>query len=127
MQGSHGEINDYEVCYWNGVMPIYAKLERQDTGKDSNLEGYFHRGFTWNGKMIYQSPFAGYTEARLTDDEIGMGSILLGMERMIQTGEEIYPLSEALTDTYLFLKMNEAIQTGQPVKTEKQVWENLHS
>ena len=123
VQGTHGEINDYDVCYWNGTMPISAKLERQDMGKDSNLEGYFHRGFTWNGEMIYECPFAKYTEARLTDDEIGMGSILLGMEHMIETGEEIYPLAEALTDTYLFMKMDESIRTGQPVRTEKQVWE----
>ena len=124
VQGTHGEINDYDVCWWNGEMPVSARLERQDTGKDSNLEGYFHRGFTWNGKMFWRSPFAGYTEARLTDDEIGMGSILLGMERMIRTGQEIYPLAEALTDTYLFLKMDEAIRTDRPVKTERQVWEN---
>ena len=123
VQGTHGELNDYDVCYWNGTMPISARLERQDLGKDSNLEGYFHRGFTWNGEMIYESPFAKYVEARLTDDEIGMGSILLGMERMIQTGEEIYPLADALTDTYLFMKMDESIRTGAPVRTEKQVWE----
>ena len=75
------------------------------------------------GEMIYESPFARYTEARLTDDEIGMGSLLLGMERLIRTGEEIYPLAEALTDTYLYLKMDEAIRTGRPVKTERQIWE----
>ena len=123
VQGTCGEINDYDVAFWNGSMPVAARLERQDTGKDSNLEGFFHRGFTWNGEMIYKSPFAGYTEARLTDDEIAMGSLLLGMERMIETGEEIYPLAEALTDTYLFMKMDEAIRTGAPVHTEKQIWE----
>ena len=124
VQGTHGELCDYGVTYWNGSMPVSARLERQDTGKDSNLEGYFHRGITWNGDMIYESPFAKYTEARLTDDEIAMGSLLLGMERMIRTGEEIYPLAEALTDTYLFMKMDEAIRTGSPVHTEKQIWED---
>lgn len=123
VQGDRGEINDYDVSFWNGSMPVSVRLERQDMGKDSNLEGYFHRGFTWMGEMIYESPFARYTEARLTDDEIGMGSLLLGMERLIRTGEEIYPLAEALTDTYLYLKMDEAIRTGRPVKTERQIWE----
>lgn len=123
VQGTHGELNDYDVTYWNGSMPVSSRLVRQDTGKDSNLEGYFHRGITWNGEMIYESPFAKYTEARLTDDEIAMGSLLLGMERMIGGGEEIYPLAEALTDTYLFMKMDEAIRTGGPVRTERQVWE----
>ena len=124
VQGTHGEINDYDVWYWNGHLPVYARLERQDTGKDSNLEGYFHRGFSWNGEFIYDCPFAPFTEARLTDDEIAMGSLLLGMERLIETGEEIYPLKEALQDSYLYLMMDEAIRTGAPVRTTKQIWQD---
>ena len=123
VQGTHGEINDYDVAYWNGHMPVWSRLERQDMGRDSNLEGYFHRGITWNGRFVYESPFADYTEARLTDDEIAMGSLLLGMEKLIQTGEEIYPLKEALRDTYLYLMMDEAIRTGQSVRTLPQPWE----
>ena len=121
-QGDLGEINDYQVAYWNGSMPVISQMQRLDLGKDSNLEGFFHRGITFNGELVYESPFAKYTEARLTDDEIGMGSLLLGMQRLIQTGEEIYPLKEALQDTYLYLMMDEAIKTGQPVQTEKMSW-----
>ena len=123
VQGTRGEINDYDVTYWNGDLPVAGRLERQDMGKDSNLEGYFHRGFTWNGRFIYESPFAPFVEARLTDDEIAMGSLLLGMERLIQTGEEIYPLKEALQDTYLYLMMDEAIRLGRPVETTPQPWQ----
>ena len=122
VQGTLGEINDYDVAWWNGTMPVTGRLERQDLGKDSNLEGYFHRGITFNGNLVYESPFAKYTEARLTDDEIAMGSLLLGMKNLIETGEEIYPLKEALQDTYLYLMMDEAIRTGMPVKTQKQPW-----
>ncbi len=122
VQGTHGELNDYNVAYWNGRMPVSARLERQDTGKDSNLEGYFHRGITWNGEYVYENPFAKYPKARLTDDEIAMGSLLLGMKRMIAGGEEIYPLREALEDTYLYLMMDEAIRTGTAVKTTPQAW-----
>lgn len=123
IQGVKGEINDYDVSYWNGHLPITTRLERQDTGRDSNLEGYFHRGFTWMGDFLYTNPFAQYTESRLTDDEIAMGSLLLGMQRLITTGEEIYPLKEALQDTYLYLKMDEAIRTGEKVQTTLQSWE----
>ena len=122
VQGTQGEINDYQVSWWNGTMPVAARLERQDLGQDSNLEGYFHRGISFNGEMVYTSPFAQYTEARLTDDEIGMGSLLLGMDRLIRTGEEIYPLKEALQDTYLYLMMDEAIRTGQSVQTKRMPW-----
>ena len=123
VQGTHGEINDYDVAYWNGKMPVYSRLLRQDLGKDNNLEGYFHRGITWNGEFVYTSPFVPYREARLSDDEIAMGSVLLGMERMIATGEEVYPLKEALQDTYLYLMMDEAIRTGQDVRTTPQPWQ----
>ncbi len=122
VQGTHGELNDYDVTYWNGRMPVSARMERQDTGKDSNLEGYFHRGITWNGEFVYENPFAQFREARLTDDEIAMGTILLGMERMIAGGEEIYPLKEALEDTYLYLMMDEAIRTGTTVRTSPRIW-----
>ena len=122
VQGTHGEINDYSVTWWNGKAPMTASLERQDMGKDSNLEGYFHRGITFNGEFVYENPFAKYTEARLTDDEIAMGSLLLGMKRLIETGEEIYPLKEALQDTYLYLMMDESIRRQMPVVTEKQPW-----
>ncbi len=122
VQGTQGEINDYQVSWWNGTMPMTGRLERQDLGQDSNLEGYFHRGISFNGEIVYTSPFAQFTEARLTDDEIGMGSLLLGMDRLIRTGEEIYPLKEALQDTYLYLMMDEAIRTGQSVQTEPMPW-----
>ena len=61
-------------------------------------------------------------DARLSDDEIGMASLLAGMEKMIAGGEEIYPLAEALQDTYLYLMMDEAIRTGKPVRTEQMPW-----
>ncbi|MBQ8953060.1 MAG: Gfo/Idh/MocA family oxidoreductase [Clostridia bacterium] len=125
VQGTHGEINDYSVTYWNDGLPMTGRMERQDTGRDSNLEGYFHRGITWNGSFIYENPFAPFVEARLTDDEIAMGSLLLGMERMMQTGEEIYPLKEALQDTYLYLMMDEAIRLGRPVETKAQPWQEV--
>ena len=122
IQGTMGEINDYDVSYWKDGMPFTSKLVRQDMGKDSNLEGYFHRGFYFEGERIYESPFAKYPEARLTDDEIGMGSLLLGMSSMIAGGPEIYPLKEALQDTYLYLKMDEAIRNGAAVETEEMPW-----
>lgn len=122
VQGTHGEIDDYSVSYWNGHYPVEEKMVRQDMGQDSNLEGYFHRGITWQGQLVYESPFANQVEARLTDDEIAMGSLLLGMEKMLRTGEEVYPLSDALQDTYLYLLMEESIRTGRAVQTQRQPW-----
>ena len=122
VQGTHGEINDYDVVYWNGEMPAYAPMLRQDTGKNLNLGGYFQRGISWNGKFIYENPFLSFRDARLKDDEIAMAAMLLGMERLIETGEEIYPLKEALQDTYLYLMMDEAIRLDHEVRTEVMPW-----
>lgn len=123
VQGTHGEINDETVTYLSREgYPVTEKLERQDLGIASNLEGYAHRGITFNGVMVYENPFLSNPESRLSDDEIAMGSILLGMERYIATGQEIYSLEEALQDTYLYLMMDEAIRRGAPVRTEQQPW-----
>ena len=133
MQGTHGEINDYDVAWMSeDSIPMTARMVRQEAGPDSNLEGMSLHRITWNGKVLCESPFLGrrtgshfvnaQEDARLSDDEIGMASLLAGMERMIAGGEEIYPLAEALQDTYLYLMMDEAIRTGKPVRTEQMPW-----
>jgi len=123
VQGTHGEIVDNQVVYMNEAMhPVTSQLMRQDLGLYSNLEGYSHRGMLFNGQIIYQSPFAKYPDVRLNDDEIAMGNLLLGMDEYVKTGVDIYSLEDALQDTYLYLKMDEAIATGAPVRTERQPW-----
>ena len=133
VQGTHGEINDYDVAWMSeDSIPMTARMVRQEAGPDSNLEGMSLHRITWNGKVLCESPFLGrrtgshfvnaQEDARLSDDEIGMASLLAGMERMIAGGEEIYPLAEALQDTYLYLMMDEAIRTGKPVRTEQMPW-----
>ena len=133
VQGTHGEINDYDVAWMSGEgIPLTTRMVRQEAGPDSNLEGMSLHRITWNGKVLYESPFLGrrtdsqfvnaQEDARLSDDEIGMASLLAGMEKMIAGGEEVYPLAEALQDTYMYLMMDEAVRTGQPVRIEKMPW-----
>lgn len=71
--------------------------------------------------MKNKTPFV---NARLNDDEIAVGSLLLGMSEYVKSGKEIYSLADALQDMYLCLKMEEAM--ADPYKlvvTEKQPWD----
>lgn len=101
--------------------PITGEIQRADLGLYSNLEGYCMRGLMLNGKWIYRNPYE-ELGARLSDDEIAMAVILDGMAEYVVTGKEIYSLEDALQDTYLYLCMDEAIQKGKTVHTEKQRW-----
>lgn len=122
VRGEKGEIYDTQmaVAGEDGV-PVTGTLVRDDLGQYSNLEGYGLRGLGWNGKVLYHNPY--WEEgARLSDDEIAMAGLLDGMCRYVHGGEEIYPLEEALQDTYLYLMMDEAIRSGREIETFSQVW-----
>ncbi len=122
VQGDQGEIFDCQAAYMGeDGYPITGEIQRVDLGLYSNLEGYCMRGFLLNGEWIYRNPYE-MLGGRLSDDEIAMASMLDGMTEYIRTGKEIYSLEDALQDTYLYLCMDEAIQKGGTVYTEKQSW-----
>ncbi len=125
VRGIRGEIFDDTVAFINheGTV-ITEKMNRVDGGQRGNLEGFFHKGITLCGKYIYQNPFAELRQARLTDDEIAMAELLVGMDKFVKTGEEVYPLKEALQDTYLGLLMDESIETETTVRTKPMPWQN---
>ena len=51
-----------------------------------------------------------------------MASCLERMKKYVETGEEFYPLAEALQDTYLSFLLEEAVQSGKEIKSETQEW-----
>lgn len=123
VQGDRGEIWDQSVHYLNADgVPFHSELQRVDTGAYSNLEGLFHRGITLNGTYLYQNPFADSVKARLNDDEIAMATLLIRMKESIDTGHDCYSLADGLQDTYLYLMMDQAIQTGKTIFTQPQPW-----
>ena len=74
-------------------------------------------------EFLYKTPFV---NARLNDDEIAVGSLLMGMHEYLKNGKEIYSLADALQDMYLCLKMEEAMADEyKPVYTEKQPWNSF--
>ena len=58
----------------------------------------------------------------MNDDEIAVADFLLHMKNYVETGTEFYSLREALQDTYLSFMLEQAIETGDTIKTETQSW-----
>ncbi|OBZ08705.1 Gfo/Idh/MocA family protein [Bacillus sp. FJAT-26390] len=120
VRGSKGELVDSEVSYLKDyATPIHTELRRIDTGHHGNLEGYYHRGVTADGEWLYQNPVA---PARLSDDEIAIATCLLRMGDYASGGPSFYSLAEAAQDHYLALMMGQAIESGQTVHTDQQIW-----
>ena len=90
-------------------------------GEYENLEGCALRSLQLHGNRIYENPYL-QEDVRLNDDEIAMACILDGMAAYVNGGKEIYPLEEALQDTYLHLMLDESIRRGEIVRTETQSW-----
>lgn len=122
VRGDLGEINNFDVAYLgeNGL-PVLGQIQRDELGRYENLEGCTLRGLTLNGKTIYENPYA-KEDVRLNDDEIAMAVIIDGMKRFIDGGEEIYPVEEAMQDTYLHLTLDESIRLRKPLTTTTQSW-----
>ena len=122
VRGELGEVSNFDTAFLgdNGL-PSFGCIQRDELGRYENLEGCALRGLLLNGKTIYENPYW-KEDVRLNDDEIAMTVILDGMKRYVDGGEEIYPLEEALQDTYLHLTLDESIRQKKAIKTETQSW-----
>lgn len=120
LQGDRGELDDLTCRYLNANnQAVKQSIERIDFGPYGN-DGPSHFQMQMGGEVLYESPFA---MVRFNDDEIAIASLLRGMANYVKTAEEIYPLAEAMQDTYLAFLMHEAAQTKQVLKTEKMPWQ----
>ncbi len=123
IQGDRGELVDFDLVWMDeNNYPVPSKIVRNDLGHFSNLDGYSNRGLMVDGDFIYQNP---YESARLNDDEIAIASIMEGMGKYSKGGGQIYPLEEALQDTYLYLIMDEAVKLGEAINTSSQIWTDI--
>lgn len=119
VQGSRGEIRDMDVCWLNEKNQVIREhMQREDDGV-YNIDGWSHLWITLGGERIYENPFPG---ARLNDDELAVADVLRHMGKSVAEGTDFYPLREGLQDAYLDFCMEEALQTGRPVRTEPQSW-----
>lgn len=119
--GRRGEIIDDKV-YWlseEGI-PASGELTRMDLGVRYNIDGYCNRSVMLGERELYKNPFM---PARMGDDEIAIAYCLKNMGQYAQgAAEPFYPLREALQDTYLALRMDKALETGERVHAGRQIW-----
>ncbi len=122
VQGPRGEIDDLEIRYLtHGNIPVTESLRRIDQGVYGNQE-WSHFAIMLGERVLYRTPFV---NARLNDDELAVGSLLLGMKAYLESGKDIYSLADALQDMYLCLKLEEAYASPyEPVRTAVQPWKD---
>ncbi len=120
IRGERGEIIDDRVTYLKDeVTPISGRLERHEAGRNGNLEGLHLKGIQFKDDWVYRNPAI---PARLSDEEIAVAQCLLDMQRFLEQGKSFYSLEEASQDQYLALACTNAIETGDTVQTEPQMW-----
>ena len=120
VRGVKGQIKDANVKYLKDYRtPIDCDLKRLNAGEDGNLEGYYLKGILLGEDWIYRNPYA---PARLTDDEIAVASALDRMSGFLSGGSELYSLADASQDYYLSTVIQRAVETGEAVPTQSQVW-----
>jgi predicted dehydrogenase len=120
IRGERGEIIDDRVTYLKDeVTPISARLERHEAGRIGNLEGAHLKAIQFQDDWVYRNPVL---PARLSDEEIAVAQCLLDMQRFVEHGISFYSLEEASQDQYLALACTKAIETGETVQTEAQMW-----
>lgn len=125
VRGVRGEIVDQRVQYLKDVKtPIYQSFERVNKGEHGQVEGYYLKGFILADDWVYENPFL---PARLYDDEIAIAECLVRMGQYVHGAAAFYGLAEASQDMYLTLLMKEAIETGQPVVSQRQSWADVWS
>ncbi|HEX4058034.1 MAG TPA: Gfo/Idh/MocA family oxidoreductase [Galbitalea sp.] len=118
--GTSGDLVDDSVHLLTGPgEPLHLALRRDTTGTDGDLEGSFLRRITMGERVVYTNPLA---PARLSDDEIAIGSVLMGMAEFVRDGTALYPFADAAEDQYLSLLIREAVETGGPVETKDRPW-----
>lgn len=120
VQGVRGEIDDLSIRYLTSAnVPVTQELNRIDLGRYSNQE-WAHYGIMLGEEFVYRNP---YTNVRLNDDEIAVATCMDLMGEYLTTDKEFYSLKEALQDTYIALKMEEALKhPNQEVSTSTRIW-----
>lgn len=120
VRGQRGELFDRQLNVLADFRtPLHLELRRVNRGEEENLEGYFLEGILAGERYVYRNPF---TPARLLDDELAIAACLMRMGDYAKGGDSFYSLPEACQDHYLGLMIEQAIVTGQRVRTVRQPW-----
>lgn len=120
VRGERGEICDLEVRHLLDYRtPVSYELRRVASGEHGSMGAPHITGITAADRWLYRNPFG---EARLSDDEIAVATVLERMGSYVRGGESFYSFEEGCQDQYLALMLKRAMDTGKSVQTETQPW-----
>ena len=115
IRGQKGEILDGRVRYVDKDHQTHNQLFdmlRDDAGSIDLI--------CLGDETLYTNPFP---ESGLTEDETAVAQMMEGMRTLIQTGEELYPLKDALQDAYTGLLIDDAcLHPGRLTSSAAQIW-----
>ena len=117
VQGRDGEWNDTILRYVDGShLPVEEKMTAYLNPKYACLETTELRK-----RCTEWSPFVIMDDEQ---DEYAVATMMLDMRAYIADGVEIYPLAEALEDTYLWLLFQEAVKNpNEKIVPEVMPWQ----
>ncbi len=125
--GVTGEIVDDKIYYLNhdmesveGVTEVFYR-EVVTESKNPNFQKIREvTDVRILGSSYYEMPWG---RCGLASDETAIARLLVGYGKYLRgEGPIPYALSDALSDAYVSICMQEALETGEKVKSKKQVW-----
>lgn len=116
IRGTKGEIVSEQVN-WTSAPAQYcsSELVPKVAGLRGELRPLSLEGIQFQGDWLYKNPFF---PAALSEEEIAMAHTLLNMSKFVGEGEEFYSLEDALLDTYLAIKLEQALEQKQAVSAD---------
>lgn len=120
IRGSLGEIANDAVTRLSSDGPISSPIVYRRTGVDLNLEGNDVVNATFDGEVVYRSPWVG---TKLSEDDIAVASLLEATGAWAcGDGPEPYPLAAGCQDHAIGLAIGESARTGTDVRVTGNPW-----
>ncbi|MGT2427093.1 Gfo/Idh/MocA family oxidoreductase [Amnibacterium kyonggiense] len=120
VQGTRGELADDRVVSISVPgRPVEVPLVRNATGVDGDLSGHHLRDVALGDAVLWRNPF---DDARLSDDELAVATVLRSMARFARDGVPFYGVADAAEDQYLAELMHRAAAEGRTVTSTPQAW-----
>ena len=127
LQGQKGELVNDALSYLDDHNDPHTinliKESRIVTNDDPNPNlNHFEEIVSIKAKdeVLYETPFG---LCGLSEDETAMALMMEKMYRYVTgSGEEPYPLKEALEDAYMAILLRKAIETNETISSETMVW-----
>lgn len=116
IRGSRGEIADRQIRMLNANdEPVSMRLTPQRSSVSETTVSVCA-----GDHVLYRNPFP---LSGLRDDETAIATMMDSMEQYLDSGAELYPLADALQDSYLSILLTQACnQPGTPIASKPQPW-----